>query len=204
MNDIVKKYYYLTPLLLGVLIFTSNFLHTEIFKFGELNFAVWFILSLFCFACGWLINKTIGWKRGGKIVFAIIIATAVVSAVLVSIWGEYFGASELLSENLILYSLRNVTLGCMGFFGMAVAELITLQKVALIQNMKIEGYEKELNGIKKEAELNLREAKMKAEAFIKDAEMQSKKTLEKKERIERDLKEFVRIEREIIKKYEAI
>lgn len=52
MNDLVKKYYYLTPLLLGVLIFASNFLHTDIFKFGELNFAVWFIISLFCFACG--------------------------------------------------------------------------------------------------------------------------------------------------------
>lgn len=204
MNEFIKKYYYLTPLLLGILIFTSNFLNTEIFKFGELNFAVWFILSLFCFVCGWLINKTLGWKRGGKIVFAVMIAAAFISAFLVTLWGEYFGSSELLAENLILYSLRNVTLGCMGFFGMAVAELIILQKTVLVQNMKIEGFEKEVSVFKREAELNLKEAKMKAEAIIKEADFQAKKSVERKERIEKELKEFIRIERELIKKYEAI
>jgi hypothetical protein len=204
MNDFIKKYYYLTPVLLGVLIFASDFLNTEIFKFGELNFAVWFVISLFCFACGWLINKTIGWRKGGKIVFAVVIAASVISIFLVTIWGEYFGSSELLTENLILFSLRNVTLGCMGFFGMAVAELLALQKIVLVQNIKIEGYEREIYGIKKEAELNLKESRMKAESIVKDAEYQSRKTLEKKERIEKELKEFIRVERELIKKYESI
>ncbi|MCK7516427.1 MAG: hypothetical protein MZV64_01205 [Ignavibacteriales bacterium] len=41
-------------------------------------------------------------------------------------FNEYFATSELLTENLILYSLRNITLGAMGFFGMAVQEVLEL------------------------------------------------------------------------------
>ncbi|MDP3580611.1 MAG: hypothetical protein Q8S39_01675, partial [Ignavibacteria bacterium] len=56
-----KSYYYLTPALLVIIIFSSNFLSTDLFKAGYSNFSVWFVLSLFSFACGWLINKTLGY-----------------------------------------------------------------------------------------------------------------------------------------------
>ncbi len=202
MNDFVKKYYYLTPLLLSILVFASNFLDTKLFSFGDLNFAVWFVLSLFCFACGWLIDSTLGWKRGGRIVFAATVATTVISVILFSMFREYFGSSQLIAENLILFSLRNVTLGCMAFFGMAVKELLSIQKVISNQNFRLEAYEKMITDAKKEAELELKEAKLNAEKIVRDAEQQAKNHFEKKEKIERELKEFIYLERELIKKYE--
>ena len=204
MNESRKKYYFLTPLLLALLVFASNFLNTALFKFGDLNFAVWFVLSVFCFACGWLINNSLGWRFGGRVVFAVIVATTLLSVVLITIFSEYFGSSELLTENLILYSLRNVTLGCMGFFGMAVSELIIVQKEIFAQKFRLEAFENMITDAKKEADLELKEARLKAERIIFDAEKQTKTFIEKKERIEKELKEFIRTEKELLRKYEEI
>ncbi len=97
---------YSVPTLLGLLIFSSNFLNTDLFNFGEQNFAVWFVLSVFCFACGWYINRTLGWHLGGKVIFAVIVSVTAVSMVLIMFFSDYFSANELLTENLILFSLH--------------------------------------------------------------------------------------------------
>ncbi|MGE5681541.1 MAG: hypothetical protein ACM34K_11755, partial [Bacillota bacterium] len=184
------------------IIFASNFLNIQLFKFGELNFAVWFVLSVFAFACGWLINKTLNWKFGGRIVFAVTVATTIMSVALVTFFREYFGTSETLAENLIIYSLRNVVLGCMSLFGMAVAEVIALQKQIASQDLVLDAYDKMVLSAKREAELELRETRVKADLMIKEAEFQAKKALERKEKIEQELKEFIQIEKELIRKYE--
>jgi vacuolar-type H+-ATPase subunit H len=197
-------HYYLTPGLLGVLMFASNFLNTSLFRFGDNNFAVWFVLSLLCFACGWFINKTLGWKYGGKIVFAMIIAVTIVSVLMISFFRDYFSANELLTENLILYSLRDITLGAMAFFGMAVVEILSTQKESMVIKEKLKTYEDLVRDAKKEAELEIKEAKITAQKIINDAEATAKNTFLKKERIERELKEFIHAEKELIKRYEEI
>jgi vacuolar-type H+-ATPase subunit H len=194
--------YYLTPALLGVLMFSSNFLNTDLFKFGENNFAVWFVLSVFCFACGWVTNKTFGWHFGGKVVFAMIVASSVVSIFVISFFRQYFSANELLTENLILYSLRNITLGSIALFGMSVVQVLTMQKEFAILQEKARLFESSLVDAKKEAELELREAKIEAKKIINDAEARAKNILLKKERIEKELKEFINAEKELIRKYE--
>ncbi|HEX2868509.1 MAG TPA: hypothetical protein VHO03_15810 [Ignavibacteriales bacterium] len=197
-----KPYYYAAPLLLGVFMFGSNFLQTKLFSFGDLNFAVWFVLSVFSFACGWLIDKTLNWKAGGKVVFAVIVATTATSVLMVTFFREYFSSNELVTENLILYSLRNVVLGCMGFFGMAVAEVFVLQKEVVSLNNRIDAYESMVANAQKEAELKIKEAQLNAQMILRDAEMEAKEHQEKKAKIEKDLKEFIQVERELIRKYE--
>ncbi len=197
-------YHYLTPTLLMILIFASNFINTNLFKFGDNNFAVWFVLSFLCFASGWFINKTLGWHFGGKVVFAIIISTTIISVLMISFFRDYFAANELLIENLILYSLRNVMLGAMAIFGMSVAENLTLQKDILLLEEKLKIFKGNLADSKKEAELEIREAKLKAQKIINDADLYAKNTVLKKERIEKELKEFIQAEKELIKKYENI
>jgi len=197
-----RKLFYLTPLLLALFIFASNFMDTGLFKFGDLNFAVWFILSVFCFACGWLINNTLGWRFGGRIVFSVIVSTTILSVILITVFKDYFGSSELLTENLILYSLRNVTLGCMAFFGMTFSELLVLQKENGKHKLRIESYEQLIMDARKEAELEIKEAKLQAEKIIFEAESQARKFQDKKEKLERDLKEFIQTEKELIQKYE--
>jgi hypothetical protein len=199
-----KIHYYLTPVLLGILMFASNFLNTSLFKFGEDSFAVWFVLSVMCFACGWFIDKTLGWRSGGKVVFSTIIAVAIISVLMISFFRDYFAANELLSENLILYSLRDITLGAMAFFGMSVVEILTKQRDFLIMKEKLSYYEDLVKDAKKEAELELKEAKVSAKKILNDAELEAKNTILRKERIEKELKEFIQAEKELIKKYEDI
>ena len=190
------------PALIAVLIFISNFLDTEIFKFGENNFAVWFVISVFCFALGWYMNKSYDWHLGGKIIFALAIATSFISIFLVTFFKEYFSASSLVAENIILYTLRDIMLGTMAFFGMAMGEIFTLQKELLEVKSKLNIFEEYIKSAKDEAALTVLEAKVKAEKIINDAEASAKNILLKKERIEKELKEFIQIERELIKKYE--
>lgn len=198
-KNIIK---YATAILLGVLIFASDFLDTNIFNFDEKNFAVWFVLSILCFASGWYINKTLGWHKGGKIVFSVIIAVTIVSIFMITFFSGYFNANELLTENLILYSLRNITLGAMGFFGMAIQEVINNRKDTQILTEKVELLERESEISKKEVQLIIKEANLNAEKIINDAEAKAKNLILKKERIEKELKEFIQTERELIKRYE--
>jgi len=193
---------FFSPALIAVVIFISNFLDTEIFKFGENNFAVWFVISVFCFALGWYMNKSYEWHLGGKIIFALAIATSFISIFLVTFFREYFSASSLVAENIILYTLRDIMLGTMAFFGMAMGEIFSLQKELLAAKAKLNIFEEYIKDAKNEAALTVREAKVNAEKIITEAETSAKNTLLKKERIEKELKEFIQIERELIKKYE--
>jgi vacuolar-type H+-ATPase subunit H len=202
--EVKKIRYYLTPVLLGILMFSSNFLNTNLFKFGEDSFAVWFVLSVMCFASGWFIDKTLGWHYGGKAVFSTIIAVTIFSVLMISFLRDYFAANELLTENLILYSLRDITLGAMAFFGMSVVEVLTIQRDFLVMKEKLSYYEDLIKDAKKEADLELKEAKVNAQKILNDAEYEAKNTILKKERIENELKEFIQVEKELIKKYEEI
>lgn len=195
---------YSVPVLLGILIFASDFLNTSLFNFGDRNFAVWFVLSLLCFACGWYINRTLGWQHGGRVVFAVIVSITLISIAIIVFFDEYFGTLEILTENLILFSLRNITLGTMGIFGMAIQEVVSGEKEALILREKVKVLEATSTDSKKEAELLLREAHIKADKIINDSEAQAKNTVLKKERIEEELKEFIQTERELIKRYEDL
>ena len=198
-----KLYNYIFPLLLGILMFASNFLNTSLFSFGNHDFTVWFVLSVLCFALGWYINKSVGWRTGGKVVFSLIIAVTIVSIMIITFFRDYFSANELLTENLILYSLRNVTLGAMAFFGMITVEILMKQRDFVILEEKLKVYETQLVDARKAAELEIKEAKIKAQKIINDAELNAKNTFLKKERIEKELKEFIQAEKELIKRYES-
>lgn len=193
---------YIAVLLLGVLIYSSNFLDTDLFNFGEKNFAVWFVLSLLCFACGWYINKVFQWSRGGRIVFAVIVGITFVSILMITFFDDYFGANELLTENLILYSLRNITLGLMAFFGLAIQEVINTRRNTEVLEGKVKLLETETDISRKEAELIIKEANLNAKQIVNEATIEAKKIISEKERIERELKEFIQTERELINKYE--
>jgi len=121
---------------------------------------------------------------------------------MITFFAGYFGAAEILTENLVLYSLRNIMLGAMAFFGMSIQEVIGTRRDTEILTRKVELYEKESEVVKKEAELIIKEARLGAEKIINDAEAKAKNVLLQKERIEKELKEFIQTEKELIKRYE--
>jgi hypothetical protein len=195
---------YSVPLILGLLIFVSDFLNTSLFNFGEMNFAVWFVLSVLCFACGWYINRSLGWQVGGKVVFSVIVTITFISVLIIVFFNEYFGTFEVLSENLILYSLRNITLGAMAIFGMAIQEILSGEKEAAILREKIKVLEVTTDDSKRDADLLMKEAELKAAEIVFEAQARAKNIFLKKERIEQELKEFIQTERELIKRYEDL
>jgi len=197
-----KNVYYLTPALLAVIIFASNFLSTDLFKAGYQNFSVWFVLSVFSFACGWLMNKTLGYVHGGKVVFAVIVASSFISVVLISFFNEYFGVNNLIAENMVLYILRNITLGAMAFFGMAVCEVIHYQREHRQLNSTVNTYEKTIEVAQKEAKIIFEEAKLKSEKMIYEAQKNLQSILDIKNQIESRIKEFIAAEKDLINKHE--
>jgi hypothetical protein len=198
-----KSIYYSTAGLLAIIIFASNFLSTDLFKVGYQNFSVWFVLSIFSFACGWLINKTLGYNHGGKVIFAVIVSCAFISVLLVSFFSEYFGLSDLLVENMILYILRSISLGAMALFGMVVCELLIMQKEGNATKVKLDEMKSMMANAQREIKVMIDEARVKSERMIYEAQQSADEILNRKNQVEQRLKEFIAAEREIIKKYES-
>lgn len=194
--------YYLTAALLTFIVFASNFLSTDVFKAGYQDFSVWFVLSLFAFACGWMINKTLGWVNGGKIVFAVIVASAFISSIMVSVLDGYFGLSDMMVENIILYILRNITLGAYAFFGMAISEVFLLQNNRSEKKIDTEEHKKLLNDAKRDAKIIIEEAQLNANKILFEAQKNLTDITERKKNIERKLKEFIALEKDLLKSYE--
>ena len=126
---------------------------------------------------------------------------ALISALLVSFFSDYFLSENLLFENIILYTVRNIFLGSMALFGMSVAELINIQRE--IENLRNQDGDKLLEESKRKSELILKEAKLEAEKLIFEANKKASNVLEQKNILERKLKEFIEVEKEVIKKYES-
>lgn len=126
------------------------------------------------------------------------------SIFMITFFDEYFASSELIFENVILYTLRNITLGAMGFFGMAIQIVVAEEREVVLLREKLKIMEEIRYDRNKESELELKEAEIKAKKIILDAEVQSKNMIMKRERIEKELKEFIQAEKELIKKYEEL
>ena len=91
----------------------------------------------------------------------------------------------------------------MAFFGMAIAELLQLQREISSHKQKSSVYEKAIIDSQKAAENNIEEARLKAERILFEAEKEAQLIIEKKNRIESQLKEFIQAEKELILKYES-
>ena len=158
---------------------------------------------MFCFACGWLIDKTLGWVKGGRVIFAVVVAVVFITVIMVSLFSDYFGIENLLTENLILYSLRNIMLGAMAFFGLTVAELLILQKQVSVKDGNRIITEIRDEDAKKRARLLVEEATLKADKTTFEAKKELASLTERKQHVESQLRELIEVEKEMIRKYEA-
>lgn len=194
------------PLVLVLLVFSSNFIDPDLLRLGGsaggYNFAIWFILATFCFACGYFMNKSLGWVWGGKMAFALIIFGAVSGLALSLLFPEYFLMKSSSFEKFLIYILRGVMLGSFSYFGMSVSEVFRLDRELHAADTKIKAFEETIRDAKKEADLIMKDVQIKAAKITSDAEMNAKNILLKKERIEKELQEFIQIEKELLRKYE--
>ncbi len=201
MKENVNKIYYALPALLAVLMFSSNFLSTDLFSGNVINFAVWFILSIFAFSLGWIITNTLDWDFGGRVVFAVIIVTAVITMFFITIFQEYFNINSVLTENILLYILRNIYIGLMGVFGMAVSKLIELQRITNSYETVNATKDEIIENAKEKANLIIAQAKVDAAKITLDAENKIKNLEETQVKMETKLNEFIKLEKELLNRY---
>ncbi len=123
---------------------------------------------------------------------------------MIGIFSNYFGVNNLVTENLILYTLRNIVLGSMALFGMAVSEVAHL-RLGFIEMEDEEVIEKEEKSYDAgdQADLILKEARLEAEKIVFDAQKKFEGITQQKKHVETQLKEFIQVERDIIHKYET-
>ncbi len=199
-----KNTYFLLPVLIAIFLFASNFLSTDIFDNSTHGFTVWFVLSILTFACGWQIDRTLGWNYGGKLVFSVIVASVIISVFMIGLFSNYFGVNDLITENLILYSLRNIVLGSMALFGMAVSEVAHL-RLGFIETEEEteEGIVEKKYDVGDQADLILKDARLRADQIVFDAQKKVEEITQRKKHIETQLKEFIQVERDLINKYET-
>lgn len=194
------------PLILVLLVFCSNFVDPDFLRLGGTaggyNFAIWFVLAVFSFACGYFMNKSLGWVNGGKMAFAIIVFGAVSGLGVSLLFPEYFLMKAASFEKFLIYVLRGVMLGSFSYFGMAISEVFRLDRDLHATETKLKAFEDTLRDAKKEADLILKDVQIKAAKITNDAEANAKNILLKKERIEKELQEFIQIEKELLRKYE--
>ncbi len=192
----------LPPVLMAVLIAFSDFLGTNLFQTITNDMLVWILLSGLCFAAGWFTIKNYDWKSTLQIVLSVTVANMIISAILVSYFPEYFLLNGIIVENILIFGIRNILLGAMGLFGAAVAENLSVRQEKKVMEEKLKVYESTMKDVHKESDLVLREAQIKAAKLLLEAESAAKNLFLKKERIEKELKEFIQIEKALIKKYE--
>ncbi len=166
-----------------------------------INFAVWFILSIFAFSLGWIITNTLDWNFGGKVVFSVIIVTSFITMFFITIFNDYFNLNGVLTENILLYVLRNIFIGLMGVFGMAVSKLIELQRVAEVCSAVNERKESIIKMAEEKADLIISKAKLEAEKITHDAGKEVSELKDVKSKLETTLKEFIELEKELLRNY---
>ena len=191
----IKSIYLLLPLFLVFLLLLSNLLSAKLLLISNHHFTIWFIFLLFSFGTGWLMNSGFKWDLGVKTISIVTFASVIISLTIVALFKDSFDISNSIIDNFILYSLRVFVLGMFSIFGLSIAEVVKLQKV-IIEKL-------ESSSSEDEAAFALKEAKLKAEKIIFEAEKASKNINERKMKVEIQLRELIQTEREVIRNYES-
>jgi hypothetical protein len=165
------------------------------------TFSAWFIFSVLVFALGWIIDKSFGWIVGGKVVFVSIIISIIFSFIFISLFNQYLEMPSPLLEDIILFILRNITLGAMGYFGMAIAEITSNEAIIKAQGEIEKSTDLMIENAKKEAELIITEAKQKINAEKIAAQEDINELVRSELELKKRLNELISFEKEILKKY---
>jgi len=193
---------FVTLTFLVIMILSTLFIDKNFLGIGDLNFLAWFSINLFSFICGWVLNKITNWKNSTRLCFVAILASLIIALGIVIYFKDFFNIQRALVENLVAIGFQIVFVGLMSLFGVTTSEVFRLQKELIEMLIRKESYEKLILDAKKEASLEIREAKLKAEQIIRDAEWRERIAREKKQQIEKQLREFIEIEKQLIAKYE--
>lgn|GEM_PF-280115 len=197
----IKNILFVYPISLTFLLLLSNLLSANIFVNSDFTFLVWFVLMLVAFFIGWFINSSFKWLLGIKVVFISIISAILLSFIIIFLFRSSFSINNSLIGNIVLFSIRIFVLGSISIFGISFSENLKNRQ----QNDNLDKPEENIptNNVEN-ADLLIREAKLKAEQILFNAEKEINQIKERKMQIEIQLRELIHTEREVIRNYENI
>lgn len=197
----IKNILFVYPISLTFLLLLSNLLSANIFVNSDFTFLVWFVLMIVAFFIGWFINSSFKWLLGIKVVFISIISAILLSFIIIFLFRSSFSINNSLIGNIVLFSIRIFVLGSISIFGISFSENLKNRQ----QNDNLDKPEEYIptNNIEN-ADLLIREAKLKAEQILFNAEKEINQIKERKMQIEIQLRELIHTEREVIRNYENI
>ncbi len=198
MNEI-KKMYFVFPVTLGFLLIISNLLNANLFVNFDYTFTVWFIFLLASFAIGWLMGKGFKRNKGVKNISIVIVLSIIISLVLVALFRSSFDMNNTLLGNFVLYSLRIFVLGSSAIFGLSISMNEKGENVAEVKSRIDTTPDVDLA---KKEEYYIKEAKLKAEKILFEAKKEAQQIRDSKAQMERELRELIHTEREVIRSYE--
>ena len=195
----IKKLYLLFPLFLAFLLLLSNLLSAKLFQSSNHHFTFWVVFLLFSFGSGWIMNSGYKWENGIKAISVVTFASIIVSLLLVTLMRSSFDLNSSIIDNFVHYSLRVFSIGSFSIFGFSIAEIIKLKRTTS-KNSDIE--DPDISPKSNESDLVIKEAKLKAEKIIFEAEKEAQSINERKTQVEIQLRELIQTEREVIRNYE--
>ncbi len=198
MNEI-KKIYFVFPIALGFLLIISNLLNANLFVNSDYTFTVWFIFLLASFVVGWLMGKGFKWNIGVKNISIVIVLSSIITLVIVALFRDKFNMHSSLIGNFVLYSLRIFVLGVSAIFGLSISMNAKDENVAEVKSRMDTTPDVAL--VQKE-EYYIKEAKLKAEKILFEAKKEVQQIRDSKAQMERELRELIHTEREVIRSYE--
>lgn len=197
----IKNIFFVYPISLTFLLLLSNLLSANIFVNSDFTFLVWFVLMLVGFFIGWFINSSFKWLLGIKVVFISIISAILLSFIIIFLFRSSFSINNSLIGNIVLFSIRIFVLGSISIFGISFSENLKNRQ----QNDNLDKTDENITKSELEnADLLIREAKLKADKLLFDAEKEYNAIKERKMQIEIQLRELIHTEREVIRNYENI
>jgi hypothetical protein len=91
----------------------------------------------------------------------------------------------------------------MAFFGMAVSRILIYEKQLEANKHILENLEEKIPLAEREANIVLKEAKLKAEELLLQTQKKCNELIEAKNKIDRQLTELIKTEEELLKQYES-
>lgn len=195
-------YYWFAVFFYAAVIFFSNFGGTQIVNFYPYGFGYWFVVMFFAACLGFIVSYLFGLRESLWIVLITFLGISVITTLLVIIKPVYLKLDTASLANVVLQILKIGLSSVFGLLGILIWQNIFLSKELVRSEEKIKFYERNVLDAKKEAEVLIKEAEVKANEIIFDA----KKKVQELEKLKRDLelkiREFLQTELAVLDKHE--
>lgn len=191
-------YYKLYPITIVLVVQASNFVSFMNKQSDDVNFSIFFVLGLLCFGLGWVASKFLAWKDALTYflwwLFVCVVITIPVGYNTVST-----GIREVRVTLTIAMIVKNAMLFGYAIFGASLSIISKLTSELMDYKYQLEQFQLEKTKAVMTGELEVKNAKLRAKEIIEEAHTELHHIQSERERIENDLKEFIRHEWEILK-----